>query len=197
MVTADAELLDGSSHGLVRSAPWPEQRPGRGSDVDAAEQGQGQGPQPADGRSRSLYDHAGGQVALRHFVDVFYRSVLRDPVLQPVFGDGRPEHVDHLAAFDAECFGGPDEFTRVMGGFDHLIAVHRGLRISEPQRQRFVELYLAAADAAGLPDDVPFRRALRSHVEFGTQVAVQNSHADTDDQLHPLRHVPLWSWPTT
>lgn len=53
---------------------------------------------------------------------------------------------------------------------------------------------MAAADRAGLPDDEPFRAALRSHVEFGTEVAKQNSHAETDDQLHPLREVPLWGW---
>jgi hemoglobin len=56
-------------------------------------------------------------------------------------------------------------------------------------------LYLAAADSVGLPDDPPFREALRSHVEFGSHVAMQNSHAETDDQLHPLRAVPLWQWP--
>jgi hemoglobin len=58
-----------------------------------------------------------------------------------------------------------------------------------------VELYLAAADQAGLPDDRAFREALRSHVEFGSHVAMQNSHAQTDDQLHPLREVPKWEWP--
>jgi len=148
-------------------------------------------------QDRTLYEHAGGQQGLRRFVDVFYRSVLRDPLLQPLFGQGRPEHVDHLTAFDAECFGGPADFTHSMGGFEHLIEVHRGLKINEQQRQRFVELYLTAADTAGLPDDAPFRQALRTHVEFGSRVATQNSHANTQDQLHPLRHVPRWSWPDT
>jgi hemoglobin len=142
----------------------------------------------------SLYEYAGGQESLRRFIDAFYGSVLADPVLQPLFGAGRPEHVDHLTAFEAESFGGPDDFTRQLG-FGHLIEVHRGLKITEGQRQRFVQLYMAAADAAGLPADPPFRAALRSHVEFGSQVAVQNSHAQTDDQLHPLREVPKWQWP--
>jgi hemoglobin len=142
----------------------------------------------------TIYEHAGGYPALHRFVDIFYSSVLADPVLQPLFGAGRPEHVDHLTAFDAESFGGPDDFTRRIG-FSHLIEVHRGLKIAEEQRQRFVELYLAAADAAGLPDDARFREALRSHVEFGSRVAYQNSHAETDDQLNPLREVPRWRWP--
>jgi hemoglobin len=123
----------------------------------------------------------------------FYDSVLRDPLLQPLFGAGQPQHVDHLTAFTAESFGGPDRFSRELG-FAHLIAVHRGLRITEEQRQRFVELYLEALDDAGMPTDPEFRDAVREHVEFGTQVAKQNSNAETDDQLHPLREVPRWTW---
>ena len=61
--------------------------------------------------------------------------------------------------------------------------------------RRFVELYMAAADAVGLPDDAAFRAALSSHVEFGSQVAMQNSRARTDGELHPLREVPRWQWP--
>jgi hemoglobin len=142
----------------------------------------------------SLYEHAGGEAALHRLEQLFYDSVLRDPVLQPLFGAGRPEHVEHLTMFTAETFGGPDRFTRELG-FAHVIDVHRGLRITEAQRERFVELYMAALDAAGMPGDEPFRAAVREHVEFGTRVALQNSNATTDEELHPLREVPLWSWP--
>ena len=79
-------------------------------------------------------------------------------------------------------------------GFAHLIDVHRGLRISEEQRQRFIELYLAALDASDLPADPDFRAAVLEHLDFGTRVAMQNSHAESDDQLHPLREVPRWTW---
>src|SRR6202046_501378 len=99
----------------------------------------------------SLYEYAGGKESLRRFIDAFYGSVLADPVLQPLFGAGRPEHVDHLTAFEAESFGGPDDFTRDLG-FAHLLDAHRGLKITEQQRQRFVEPYLAATSTAGLPD---------------------------------------------
>jgi hemoglobin len=141
----------------------------------------------------SLYEHAGGEEALHRLEQTFYDSVLRDPLLQPLFGEGRPEHVPHLTAFTAESFGGPDRFSRELG-FAHLIDVHRGLRISDAQRERFVALYVAALDAAGMPDDEPFREAVLEHVDFGTRVAQQNSHARTDDELHPLREVPRWTW---
>jgi hemoglobin len=141
----------------------------------------------------TLYEHAGGEEALHRLEQIFYDSVLRDPLLQPLFGAGQPQHVDHLTMFTAESFGGPDRFTRELG-FAHLIAVHRGLAITEEQRERFVELYMAALDAAGLPDDEPFRRAVREHVEFGSRVAMQNSNAKTDADLNPLREVPRWTW---
>jgi hemoglobin len=141
----------------------------------------------------SLYEHAGGEAALHRLEAAFYSSVLADPLLQPLFGSGRPEHVEHLTAFTAESFGGPDRFTRTLG-FDHVIAVHRGLHITEEQGQRFIELYLAALDQAGLPDDKPFRDAVRAHVEFGTTVAIQNSNAESDDELYPLHAVPRWTW---
>ncbi len=142
----------------------------------------------------SLFEFAGGEAGLHRLEETFYRSVLADPLLQPLFGEGQPQHVDHLTAFTAESFGGPDRFTRELGGFDHLIAVHRNLKITEEQRRRFVELYMAALDAAGMPTDEEFREAIREHVEFGTQVAMQNSHAVTDEELHPLREVPRWTW---
>ena len=145
-------------------------------------------------RDETLYDHAGGQPALCRFIETFYAAVLADPVLQPLFGTGRATHVDRLVAFDGESFGGPDTFTQDLGGFTTLIDAHRGLQITDEQRERFVELYLEAAAAADLPDDEPFRAALRSHVEFGTRVAQQNSWARTDTELHPLREVPRWTW---
>jgi hemoglobin len=42
--------------------------------------------------------------------------------------------------------------------------------------------------------DEDFRQAVLEHVEFGTRVAMQNSNARTDDELHPLREVPRWTW---
>lgn len=143
----------------------------------------------------TLFEHAGGENAIRRFIEVFYASVLSDPVLQPLFGKGQPTHVDHLTAFDVETFGGPDRLTRELGGFDHVIAVHRNLMITQEQGERFIALYMSAADKVGLPNDAPFRQALREHVEFGVQVAMQNSHAKTDDELYPLREVPKWDWP--
>jgi hemoglobin len=111
-----------------------------------------------------------------------------------LFGHEQPGHIEKFTAFTAETFGGPDRFTKDMGGFSHLINAHRGDKITGEQRQRFVDLYLRSADEAGLPADAPFRKALASHIDFGSHVAKQNSNANTDAELHPLREVPKWDW---
>jgi hemoglobin len=63
----------------------------------------------------TLFEHAGGEEALHRLEQVFYDSVLADPLPQPLFGAGRPDHVDHLTAFTAESFGGPDRFLTRAG----------------------------------------------------------------------------------
>jgi len=141
----------------------------------------------------TLYEHAGGEEALHRLEELFYSKVLADPVLKTLFTKRIPSHVDHLTWFTAESFGGPDRFTRELG-FQHVIQVHRNLKITDEQRERFVALYLEALDEAGLPDDEPFREAVGSHLDFGSHVAQQNSWAETDADLHPIRQVPRWEW---
>ena len=141
----------------------------------------------------TLYEHAGGDEGLHRVERIFYDKVLADPVLKTLFTERRPHHVEHLTWFTAESFGGPDRFTRDLG-FQHIIDVHRHLRITDEQRERFVALYMEALDEAELPVDEPFREAVRSHLEFGSQVAQQNSWAETDAELHPIRAVPRWEW---
>jgi hemoglobin len=142
----------------------------------------------------TLYEHAGGWDTLYNFSDIFYHMCIADPILNPLFGHEKPGHVEKFTAFTAETFGGPEKFTKELGGFIHMIDAHRGYKITEEQRQRFVCLFLEAADKAGLPADEPFREALKSHVEFGSQVAKQNSNANSDEELYPLREVPKWNW---
>ena len=141
----------------------------------------------------TLYEHADGDDGLHRLEELFYAKALAAPVLKQVFTTRVPTHVDHLTWFTAESFGGPDRFTRELG-FQYLIDVHRHLNITDEQRDRFIAAYTEALAEAGMPDDMPFRQAVREHVEFGAQVAQQNSLSETDADLHPIRRVPHWNW---
>jgi hemoglobin len=141
----------------------------------------------------TMYEHAGGDDALHHLEEIFYEKVLEDPVLKTLFTERVPTHVDHLTWFTAESFGGPERFTGELG-FQHVVDVHRHLRITDAQKERFVALYLESLSEADVPTDERFRAAVQSHLEFGANVAQQNSWAETDGELHPIREVPRWSW---
>lgn len=171
-VSRDAKLL------RTPSAIGVDRRPGKGETLLV----------------ESLYEHAGGAEAIHRLEEVFYSKVLADPLLSRLFPARIATHADHLTAFTGESFGGPDTFTKELG-FQYIIDVHRGLKITEEERQRFVRLYLEAAEEVGFPEDPPFRQALREHLEFGSHVAMQNSNAETDDELHPIRELPRWTWP--
>jgi hemoglobin len=138
-----------------------------------------------------LLARLGGEDGIRTLVAAWYPQVLADPLLVPLFGEGDPRHVDHLTALLAEVFGGPARYSGELGGFPSLPAHHRGLRIAEPQRARFVELFLAAYDAVRPPDDMT-RRHFAEYLAFGTEVAVVNSHAESDGDLHPCQEIPHW-----
>lgn len=139
----------------------------------------------------TLYNRLGGESEIREIVAAWYPTVLADPLLHPLFGDGHPDHVDHLTAFLAEVFGGASRYTDELGGFPALLEAHRGLAITEEQRRRFVGLFIVAFDAHS--DDADLRTSVADYLEFGTEVAVVNSHARSDADLHPCQEVPRWS----
>jgi hemoglobin len=149
---------------------------------------------PAQQQTETIYDRLGGDAGVRELVGVFYASIFDDPVLQPVFGSPVATHVDHLTAFLGEVFGGPARYSEELGGFPAIVAVHRGLRITEEQRQRFIALFTAAFEQAGHGGDPELRDAVLSCIEFGTEVAKVNSNATTDAELHPQSEMPHWHW---
>jgi hemoglobin len=141
----------------------------------------------------SLYDWAGGQAALARMIDAFYDRVEADDLLSPLFPDGvGREHRDHVIAWWNEVFGGPTRYSDELGGYERMVAKHRGLAITSDQRFRFASLMSLAADDAKLPDDPEFRSALVAYLEWGTRLAQHNSQPGADVAAHAP--VPRWGW---
>ena len=141
----------------------------------------------------SIYEWIGGTEAIGRWLNVFYDDVERDPLLAPVFdGVVTTEHREHVTAWWAEVMGGPAEYSEHHGGYEHMLAMHRGLAITPEQRLRFVTLLSEAADKAGLPADPESRAALMGYAEWGTRLAVENSAPDA--QPAPHAPVPRWGW---
>src|SRR6476661_6834929 len=147
----------------------------------------------ATGDTPTLYEWAGGHDAIQRLIDAFYDRVERDELLSPFFPGGvSNEHRDHVVAWWSEVFGGPDRYTSELGGYEHMVAKHRGLQIKPEQRVRFATLMSRAADDAGLPADPEFRSALVGYLEWGTRLAMHNSQPGADVAQHAP--VPRWGW---
>ena len=141
----------------------------------------------------TLYEWAGGGLAIRRLMDAFYDRVEGDELLSPFFPGGvGEEHRAHVTAWWCEVFGGEPSYTKELGGYENMLAHHRGLGITPEQRFRFASLLSLAADDAGLPDDPEFRSAFVAYVEWGTRIALHNSQPGAE--VIPHAPVPRWGW---
>lgn len=148
-----------------------------------------------DGTNRvpTLVEWAGGPDALRRLINAFYDRVEADELLSPFFPGGvSAEHRDHVTLWWVEVFGGPADYTDRLGGYERMLAHHRGLGITPAQRLRFATTMSEAADDAQLPDDPEFRAALVGYLEWGTRLALANSQLGAT----PVEHAPVphWGW---
>ncbi|ADB48719.1 group II truncated hemoglobin [Conexibacter woesei] len=141
----------------------------------------------------TLYDYAGGRDAIVRLAEIHYGRCLTDPVLSQVFGtQGSATHAGHLADWLTEVFGGPKLYTERHGGHEALLRHHANRSIAEPQRARFVAVFLESCDAAGLPAEPRFRERLREYLEWGTAIALDVSQPGAD--VTSDDPVPVWDW---
>jgi hemoglobin len=140
----------------------------------------------------SLYEWAGGTAAFERLTAAFYREVVKDELLSPLFAGMDRGHPRYVAMWLAEVFGGPDDYTTRRGGYPHMLSKHLGKAITEAQRRRWVSLLADAADEVGLPADPEFRAAFMGYVEWGTRIALANSQPGARPATEAP--VPRWGW---
>lgn len=143
----------------------------------------------------TLYEFAGGDGALLRLARAHHERCLADPELNHPFSHPgqHPQHVERLAAYWAEVFGGPPAYTALGEDQSGVVRMHAGNGDMSDLGRRFVACFLAAADDAGLPTDPEFRAALRDYMTWAVgDVAL--SHPDSTEEVPGDLSIPRWGW---
>ena len=78
----------------------------------------------------TIYEWGGGREAFARWLNVFYDLLEGEPELAALFGGRVSEaHRAHVTDWWCEVMGGPAIYTADRGGYEHMLAKHRGLAI--------------------------------------------------------------------
>jgi hemoglobin len=142
----------------------------------------------------TLFEFAGGEPAMLALAAAHHARCLADPELAHPFShaDLNPEHVQRLAAYWAEVFGGPPRYSQLAADQSSLQRLHAGNGDMGDLGRRFVDCFVVAADDARLPADAAFRATLRAYMEWA--VADVLAYSAPDAVVPPGQPMPHWSW---
>ena len=140
-----------------------------------------------------MFEFAGCSPAFSALAAAHHRRCLEDPVLSHPFSHpGNPEHVEQLADYWAEAFGGPPRYSESFGGHSAMLGIHAGQGADDDLGVRSVSCFVKAADDAGLPDDPALRAGLRAYMEWA--VAEVLSYSPAERQVPDGLPVPRGGW---
>jgi len=141
----------------------------------------------------SPYDVAGGEVAFVALADALHQRCLDDPVLNHPFShDMDPEHLERLAGYLGEVFGGPPAYSVLGGGHAAMLMIHAGTGADDEMASRFVTCFDLAVDDANLPSDPELRRVLHDYMVWATGEV--HSYSPLGSVVPSYVTFPHWSW---
>lgn len=141
----------------------------------------------------TIYEVAGGEAMFLALAAAHHERCLSDAVLNHPFSHpGHPQHVERLAHYWAEVFGGPPTYSAECGTQTSMLALHAGQGAEDELGERFVACFVAAFDDAGLPADPPLRAAMRAYMEWA--VGEVMSYSPRGSQVADGLAVPHWTW---
>lgn len=141
----------------------------------------------------SIFEFAGGEPAFLRLAAAHHERCLQDPLLNHPFSHpGHPRHVERLAAYWAEVFGGAPRYSRTCGDQSSMLNLHARQGAEEEFGRRFVDCFVRAMDDAALPEDADLRAGMRAYMEWAVRDVLTYSPAGSD--VPAGLGVPRWSW---
>ena len=147
---------------------------------------------PGADRPTTLYDAVGGRAGVLALAAAWHARCLDDPVASHPFSHGglHPDHVERLAAYWGEAWGGPPDFTSALGDHAAVVRMHAGQGEHADLDQRTIDLFALAMVDAGVPEDA--RAVLEDYFRHVTTELAQ--YPDSADGVPADAPFPHWGW---
>jgi hemoglobin len=100
----------------------------------------------------TVYERVGGNAFFVELVEQFYRLVEVDQVLRPLYPQDMNPGKAHLAAFLAQYWGGPPQYS-LDRGHPRLRQRHMTFPIGQTERDAWVTHMIAALQSMDIPAD--------------------------------------------
>ena len=103
--------------------------------------------------TNSLYERIGGEAAVNAAVEIFYKKVIADPLLQPFFAQtDLPAQINKQKQFLTYAFGGPNNYSGKGLRNAHRGAVAQGM--TDAHFDRVMQLLGATLVELNVPQDL-------------------------------------------
>lgn len=143
---------------------------------------------------RTIFEAAGGHEGLLRLAGAWHLRVMADEVVSHAFSHGfHPGHVERLAAYWAEAFGGPSAFSDSYGDESGVVRMHSGNGEHDEMNQRAIACFDQALVDVGLADDQLLRQVLHDYFAWATSTTMFRYPRSPEDVPAGL-HIPRWSW---
>jgi hemoglobin len=142
----------------------------------------------------TIYTYAGGAPAFLALATAHHARCLADPVLNHPFShaDQNPQHVQRLADYWAEVFGGPPTFTAEAGDHSALLKMHAHMGADDDLGDRFLACFVGAVDECFASADPELRAVFRAYMQWAVDDVM--SYDPPDAVVPEGVAVPRWDW---
>lgn len=141
----------------------------------------------------TLYEALGGMDGVLHLAHAWHERCLADEVVAHAFSHGyRSDHSERLAAYWAEAWGGPSDYSAAYGSESSVVRMHSGNGEHDDMDARAIACFQLALDDVGLTD-AELKRVLLDYFTWTTtttMAAYPRSRHEVPDGLR----MPRWSW---
>ena len=119
---------------------------------------------------------------------------MADDVVAHAFSHGfHPQHVERLAAYWSEAFGGPTTYSETYSNETTVGRMHSGNGEHDEMDRRAIACFDQALADVGLANYAALRQVLHDYFAWATTTTMSRYHHSADDVPDGLT-IPRWSW---